>query len=188
MTNQTQLKILFWNANCIQNKTEEFQSSANQLNLDIIIIDETKINPKTYLKIKNYHTYRTHTSSPMGNHYHEGTAVLVYSYLYQSKNQHVFNINNHLNRTPPNTYFFCQKKTQQTSGPTRSNKLINDSNWFVVCYVNAKYPLWHSCTNLADNILYNHAQNQNYSIVAPDTPTHHSLMSKNRLDILDSYN
>lgn len=78
MTNQAQLKILFWIANGIQNKTEKLQTLANKLNLDIIVIDETKINPKTNLKI------RTDTDPPMGNRYHGGTAVLVHRRIVHS--------------------------------------------------------------------------------------------------------
>lgn len=52
--------------------------------------------------------------------------------------------------------------------------------------LNTKHYLWNSCcTNAADSILYPYAQNSDYSIIAPDTPTRFSTISHYRPDVLD---
>lgn len=52
--------------------------------------------------------------------------------------------------------------------------------------MNAKYSLWYShCTNPAGNILYNHVQSCDYSILDPEISFYHSPILENRLDVLD---
>jgi len=51
---------------------------------------------------------------------------------------------------------------------------------------NAKHPLWNSQrTNAAGLTLLNHMEENDYLIVAPDTPTHHPDQRHHQPDVLD---
>lgn len=65
------------------------------------------------------------------------------------------------------------------------NLLIN-SAFIIAVDLNSKHPLWNSRKiNSAGTILNNHLQQNNYSILAPDTPTHFPSSNKYRPDVLD---
>jgi len=52
--------------------------------------------------------------------------------------------------------------------------------------LNAKHPFWHSrCSNAVGNILYNHAQNDDYIVAAPSSPTFFPAIAGHRPDVLD---
>jgi len=51
------LIIIFWNCNGIKHKINELQIFARLNNIQIILLQETKISPLTILKIPNYFTY-----------------------------------------------------------------------------------------------------------------------------------
>jgi len=59
MDNSQPLKIIFWNANGIQQKINELSALLNKIKVDIILIGETKLHPNNLLKFQNFHTYRS---------------------------------------------------------------------------------------------------------------------------------
>jgi len=67
------------------------------------------------------------------------------------------------------------------------NKLTTQSDFFVIeGDFNTKHPMWNSrCSNPAGNILYNHARNASYTVLAPDTPTFFPVVPGHRPDVID---
>jgi Reverse transcriptase (RNA-dependent DNA polymerase)/Endonuclease-reverse transcriptase len=192
MSNNQPLKIMFWNANGILNKTQELQALAIQLKLDIILISETKLIPRNCLKLTNYFTYRTDNPRSVDNgNGHGGTAILIHrriphkqvclkttmsttSVIISSGSQQI-------------TISAAYKSPNQALDPLDLTKLTTGSDWFIAAGdFNAKHPLWNSrLANTAGKILYQHAQNSDYSIIAPDSPTYFPNARKNRPDVLD---
>jgi exonuclease III len=56
--NLNNLTILFWNANGLNNKINEFRDFAENSDIDIILIQEAKLNPEHRCNISNYSLYR----------------------------------------------------------------------------------------------------------------------------------
>lgn len=67
-----------WNANGLNQRSQELKAFLYQHNIDIMLISETHYTSKNYLKIPNYTTY--HTQHPDGTA-HGGTAVIIKSTL-----------------------------------------------------------------------------------------------------------
>lgn len=61
------LYILYWNSNGIKNKIYELQVLGIKLKIDIILLYETRISPKTNIKISNYHNYQNEPLSIHGS-------------------------------------------------------------------------------------------------------------------------
>ena len=72
------LKIVFWNANGLNPKLNELSAFINQNKIDIVLIGETKLNPSTKIKIRNYHLYRTDAIPRPGSAASGGTAILIH--------------------------------------------------------------------------------------------------------------
>lgn len=75
MSNQ---RILHWNSNGIKTKINELHTLILNMNIDIILINETHLKPNINLKIQNYITYRNDLQPIRGSPAHGGTAVLVH--------------------------------------------------------------------------------------------------------------
>lgn len=190
MTN-TPLKIISWNANSIKNKINELTALINKLNIDIILLCETKLTPKLQLKIRNYHTYRTDNLLQSGNHASGGTAVLVHRRLVHRQ----ITLNTSISSTTieiasgNNTIHISAiyKAPNKQLKISDLNILTQSCDWFIVAGdFNAKHPYWNSrCVNAAGSVLYNHASHTDYSIIAPDTPTHFPNNPHHRPDVLD---
>lgn len=60
-------------------------------------------------------------------------------------------------------------------------------NWSIAASdFNTKHPLWNNLiSNYASNILYNHAQYNDYVVLAPSTPTYYPYSQCNKPDVLD---
>lgn len=72
------LKIIFWNSNGITHKLNELHSLVLNHNIDIILLNETRLPPTGKLHLSNYHTYRNDLPSRCGRPAHSGTAVLIH--------------------------------------------------------------------------------------------------------------
>lgn len=192
MSNNQPLKIMFWNANGILNKTQELQALATQLKLDIILINETKLIPRNRLKLINYFTYRTdNPRATDSGHGSGGTAILIHRRIphkqvclntTMSSTSIIISSGSHQIRVSS-----VYKSPNHALDPLDLTELTTGSDWFIAAGdFNAKHPLWNSrLTNTAGTVLYQHAQNSDYSIIAPDTPTHFSNTPRNKPDVLD---
>lgn len=66
MNNQS-LRILNWNANDINKKLLEHGVLIQKTKTDIILLEETKLNTKTPLKLSNFITYCTDNTPRVGS-------------------------------------------------------------------------------------------------------------------------
>lgn len=187
----TNLKILHWNANGISKRINELSALASSIKLDIILIGETHLKPNLTLKIPNYFTYRNDLPSRPSSKAHGGTAILIHrNIIHQSIQTNtklqstsiLIKINNE-SLLVSSVY----KSPSATLDPSDLDLLINSADNFIIAGdLNSKHPLWNSRkTNCAGTVLYNHLQQTNYSIIAPDTPTHFPNSNKYRPDVLD---
>jgi len=187
----TNLKILHWNANGISKRINELSALASSIKLDIILIGETHLKPNLTLKIPNYFTYRNDLPSRPGSKAHGGTAILIHrNIIHQSIQTNtklqstsiLIKINNE-SLLVSSVY----KSSSATLDPSDLDLLINSADNFIIAGdLNSKHPFWNSRkTNCAGTVLYNHLQQNNYSIIAPDTPTHFPNSNKYRPDVLD---
>lgn len=185
------LKIIHWNANGITKIINELKAFISTNNPDIILLNETYLKPNLSLKIPNFITYRNDLPLIRGSSAHGGTAILVHrKIVHQSPN-----INTKLQST--SILIKINNKTTLISSvykPPSStlltsdlNLLINDAeNIIIAGDLNSKHPLWNSRrTNAAGLILYNHLLQNDYTVIAPDTPTHFPSCKKYRPDVLD---
>lgn len=72
-----ELKIISWNCNGIENKIPELTAFVKQNKIDIILLGETRLNPKTKISIPNYHIYRTDRPKTPTSPSSGGTAILI---------------------------------------------------------------------------------------------------------------
>lgn len=74
MESNTKLKISIWNANGLVNHGQEIKSFITIHNLDVLLISETHMTTKSFIKIPNYSIY--YTNHPAGTA-RGGTAVII---------------------------------------------------------------------------------------------------------------
>lgn len=72
------LRILHWNSNGILNKIQELQLLINNLNIDVILLNETHLKPTATLKLPNYFIYRSDLPPVRGSPAHGSTAIIVH--------------------------------------------------------------------------------------------------------------
>lgn len=72
------LRILFLNSNGIINKIQELKILINNLNIDVILLNETYLKPTSKIKITNYITYRSDLPPVRDSPAHGGTAIMVH--------------------------------------------------------------------------------------------------------------
>lgn len=184
------LRILHWNSNGIAKKINELQAFISTHNINIILLSETRLNPNIKLKIPNFTTYRT-DMPPKHGIPHGGTAVLVHrniTHLPVKLNTQIqsTSIKIQLN----NTEMLITSVYKPPKSPLSHNDLdilTSSADWMVAAGdLNAKHPLWNSHTiNQAGISLYQHASSNDYSILAPDSPTHFPTNPHHRPDVLD---
>jgi len=173
--------ILFWNCNGIKHKLNELYTFSKQNNIHVILLQETRINRITPLKLPNYFTYRQDRppkprTSPSG-----GTAILVRKNIIHSQE--------HLQTAMDSTSIIIQLGNDNVRISSLYNRpntplqltdleaLTNQNHQFIAAGdLNAKHPSWNSrTTNTSGRLLHNHMESSNsYTICAPDSPTHHS--------------
>lgn len=151
------IKILHWNANGVHKKQNELQALVNKLNIDIIILSETKLSPSTTLKISNYHTFKNDHPPKRGTHAHGDTAVLVH--------RKIAHTNTHLLTQISTTSIIIKignnevlitsvyKPSSASLSTGNLDKLPRSADWFITAGdFNTKHLMWYShVSNPADN-------------------------------------
>lgn len=172
------LKIVQWNSNGILRKQNELENFVSKHKIDIILLCETKLSTNTKLKIRNFHTYRNDLPPKRGSPANGGTAVLVHRKIVH---QHI-----QLNTSIQSTSIKISINSNETLitaiyKPPNAiltyndlDLLTNSSNWFISAGdYNAKHPLWFNrISNRAGTTLFNHVSQNDYTIIAPDSPTY----------------
>lgn len=185
------LRILYWNSNGIKSKTNELYAFMSKTNVDIVLLNETKLKPINQLKFRNYHVYRSDNTSVLRGHACGGTAALVHRRIVHRRIIIPTTISSTTVEISMGNYQIqisaVYKSPNQPLKTDDLNALTNGNHWFIVAGdLNAKHPLWHSrCSNAAGIILYNHAVNDDYTVTAPDTQTLFPGVTSHRPDVLD---
>lgn len=188
------LKILSWNCNGINQKIQELTTFVKLHNINIILLGETRLNPKTPLKIPNFHVYRNDHQPPARTPPHGGTAVLVRRGIVH---QHV-NIQTEFDSTSINVKLGNEiaqitavyKSPGATLKSSDLDALTNHNGPFIIGGdLNAKHTDWHCLhSNKSGKTIAQHAESTNrYTIVASDSPTHYPYISTHRPDVLDLF-
>lgn len=185
------LKIIHWNSNGILGKTQELQTYLRQYHTDIILLNETHLEPKHKLKIPNYFVYRNDLQPAPGSKAHGGTAVLVHRRIVHqpislNTSLQSCSIKIQINNTEVlvSAIYKPPKAQLQISD---LDTLTNSAEWTIAAGdLNAKHTLWNSRShNHAGNILYNHIQSNDYIVTAPHSPTFYPSIATHRPDVLD---
>jgi Reverse transcriptase (RNA-dependent DNA polymerase)/Endonuclease-reverse transcriptase len=186
------LRIVYWNCQGVRNKRSELIQLINKLKIDILMLNETHLNPKIKLKIPNYHIYRTDRQSNSTTNCGGGTAVLVHHKITHNLITIQTNsIENTTIHTALNGHEIrlgaLYKSPRVTISTSDIDNLMNtNANVILAGDLNAKNPIWHShSTNLAGRSLQNHMESHHYIITAPDTPTHFPDNHRHNPDVLD---
>jgi len=82
------LRILYWNSNGIKSKTNELHALMLKTNVDIVLLNETKLKLLNQLKLRNYNVYRSDNTSSLRGHVCGGTATLVHRRIVAQTNYH----------------------------------------------------------------------------------------------------
>lgn len=186
-----ELKIISWNCNGIESKIPELTKFVKQNKIDIILLGETRLNPKNKISIPNYHAYRTDRPKTPTAPSSGGTAILIRKNIIH---QHVI-----LPTTVESTtiHLKLKNKITQISAVYKSPRVIlhhNDLNiltnhngpFIIAGDLNSKHPSWNSLsTNTAGRKLLHHSEANNYTIIAPDSPRHYPYIPTHRPDVLD---
>lgn len=178
------LRILSWNCNGIGNRIPELTAFIKIHNVNIILLGETRLDPKTPLKIQNVHTYRTDRQPQPRSPPNGGTAVLIRRGIIH---QHV-NIHTELDSTSVNIKL--ENNIAQISAVYKSpgaalkstdlDALTNhDGPLIIGGDLNAKHTDWHSLhCNKSGKTLAQHAERTNsYSVTASDSLTHYPYIA-----------
>lgn len=184
------LRMAFWNANGLLKNLHELRIFANTHALDILLINETHLNPSQTPKLSNYTLYRNDRLHTRGG----GTAIFV-----KSKIAHKHNITPTLSSIESTSITIYTKH----SGPLRINSIYhrpqdkldpNDLDALLVGHTptilagdfNSKHSDWNSrITNTNGRILRKYANTHpEISIAGPIAPTHFPNTGV-RPDVLD---
>jgi hypothetical protein len=190
----TNLKIMSWNCNGISNKIQELKTFIKLHNINIILLSETRLNPKTSFKIPNFHIYRYDRQPLPRQTPNGGTAVLVrrgivHQYINISTKPDSTTINVKLGNEI--TQITAVYKSPCTALKfTDLDAITNHSGPFIIGDdLNAKHTDWHSLLcNKSGKTIVQHAESTNrYFIAASDSPTHYPYVPNHRPDVLDIF-
>ncbi|KAL5237496.1 hypothetical protein ACI65C_004906 [Semiaphis heraclei] len=131
-------------------------------------------------------------STPSGQRSAGGTAILVANKLIHYEMPiHTDSLENttiHIQINNRETRLSAIYKRPQNALLTQDIQNLLDTGLPTILAgdLNAKHPVWNSQrTNTADLVLLNHMEENNYLVVAPDTPTHHPDQRHHQPDVLD---
>ncbi|GBN17069.1 hypothetical protein AVEN_153817-1 [Araneus ventricosus] len=71
------LKIVFWNANGLKTKINEFRFFANKYCPDAIVLQDTHLIPDRKIFLANYNSYYSYRANQHPQHPSGGTAILI---------------------------------------------------------------------------------------------------------------
>jgi len=115
-------------------------------NIDIVLLNETKLKPLNQLKLRNYHVYRSDNTSGLRGHACSGTAALVHRRIVHRRIIIPTTISSTTVEISMDNYQIqisaVYKSPNQPMNTDDIDALINGNLWFVVAGdLNAKHPL-----------------------------------------------
>jgi retron-type reverse transcriptase len=187
------LEILLWNANGLLQRRSELDIFLHDKRIDLALITETHLTPNLTFFLPDYLCYRT--DHPDGRA-HGGSAILIKSSLLHFpcppfQNQKIqcstisldcfsFQLNISSVYCPPRHQISIQEFSQLFSSLGHKFLLGGD--------LNAKNQYWGSRTsNPKGRNLYQTAQNENLTIITPNSPTYWPSSPSRRPDLLDIF-
>lgn len=183
--------MIYWNAQGLGNKRSELIQLINHLKIYIVLLNETHLNHTKTFKIPNFIIYRNDRSS-RGKTNCGGTTILTRRNIsHQPIQIQTTNIENTIIHIEFNKKELrlgaIYKSPNKNLAHSDLTKLLNTSaNTILAGNLNAKNPIWHSNTiNTAVRALQNHMEKNNYTTVAPNSPTHYPDIRHHRPDVLD---
>lgn len=186
MANSAKIKMMTWNCCTIKDKLLELKEHIYQNDIDVIGLNETRLNPDHKLKIRGYKVYRNDRNSCGG-----GVAILIKNKIKHSQ----------LHTPTLDTLEAISIQIETTVGNITTtavynppNKLItendlnaifkNHNKTIVFGDLNAKSIIWNCpIINRNGRTITNYANKHNIQIAAPTDPTHYP--TRGRPSVLD---
>lgn len=164
------LKILTWNANGVRHKTNELEHLINEQDIDIVFVQESKLNKISPTKINNYDII----NKPNGQIY----GLLIYikrniSYSEVTKLTHSYeNCGIKINNT---TIFNAYISPNLNINTQDLDTMLNsDSKVMIIGDHNAKHQNWNNHkSNKNGRIITNYISNTNYTLAYPENSYTH---------------
>ena len=189
------LKIISWNSASLPSRMGELRELVSRTDPDIILIQETQLNPTSRVSIPNYSCYRddhqpTSDQNPYTKH---GTAIFIRSTI------------PHFQIPSPNMTYTQATVVQFTlqsfspiniasvyvknkPGPSLINELetltADHSQFILGGDFNAHHRRWTSKHNSAGSLLSTFSDNNGFNIIAPPTPTRYGTNSQSTIDLV----
>lgn len=192
MSVSKQLKIMFWNAQSIANRSKQQQLEIilQSEKIDIILIAESFLKQHHNFSIKNFTVYRNDRQSQA----HGGVMIAVRNTIYHKTcepidTQIIENISIEVNLHDVLTRItaaYCPKSSPHFADDI---KLLTGTNskFMIFGDLNAKHSAWNcSSINTSGNSLFSLQQNNEFIIYHPDSHTHypHSGQTPSTIDLL----
>jgi hypothetical protein len=187
-----QLRLVFWNANGLQNKRHDLELFARHHALDVILVNETHLRAGYRANIPGYVLHRDDRTDRKGG----GTAIYIKSGLRHYKEPTPVLL--HAEVTSVVIELTDGEKIRAVSIYNPPNRLLlsTDLNLIfrstiptiVAGDFNSKHPQWNSsCVNRNGQVLFDYAQRRQLTvhIDAPSTPTFFHMMIPGYADVLD---
>ena len=183
------LTLMYWNANGVRRDYNILTEFLEEQCVDILLINETHLTANKRLTIRNYCIYRN--DGPRAPH--GGTAIAIKSTLHH---RHVptpnfTNLEATFIEIPTNNThlqfgaIYCSPSLPLLQSDldllhSMANNYIHTGDF------NAKNTIWNSLiTTARGKLLEEHANLNNYNIIAPNEPTHYPYNNQHRPDVLD---
>lgn len=177
MSNASELRILYWNADGIHKKQQELLDLAvSDLNVDIIALNETRLTGRLTLKIPGFSCYRI-DQHPNGSG--QGVAILVRADIDHSvvaspptHNLEAIGISLPLKDGNITLYSVYQSPNRTLLASDISALMASGNKLLIMGDLNAKYPYWSpGPINQHGTTLYELMVNDEFIIHAPNDPT-----------------
>uniref|UniRef100_A0A6M2DPJ2 Putative reverse transcriptase panstrongylus megistus n=1 Tax=Xenopsylla cheopis TaxID=163159 RepID=A0A6M2DPJ2_XENCH len=182
------IKLMYWNANGIYKKVTELQYIANERDIDVILLQETHLNPSRHIHIPNYTIYRHDTTRG------RGTAILVRNHLRHEEialpdlstaEATAINIGRGSNKITVTSAYVPSNKFRKRDF---TNLLGLGDRVLIAGDINAQHPTWHcSSANSNGQKLFRmiYSRSSDCSPHHTDAPTRYSSTPGHNNSIID---
>ena len=195
--NQTlnSLKIISWNSASLPSRMGELRELVSRTNPDIVLVQETQLNPTNRVSIPNYSCYRDdrQPQSNLNPYTKHGTAIFIRStipHFQISSPNMVYTqatvVQFTLHGLPP--FNIASVYVKNRPGHSLINELetltANHSEFILCGDFNAHHRRWTAKYNAAGSMLSTFSDNNSFDIIAPPTPTRYGTNSQSTIDLV----
>lgn len=171
-----QLRVVFWNARGVRHKWDELKELIAELEVDILLLNETYLTPLHRPRVNGFELYRTDRVDRPGG----GTAILVRSGIKhktvtipEMDALEVTGVDVHTSAGPMVIYSVYSPPTLPL--PARDLAVLFDGSGtptIVAGDLNANHDSWGNGNNTQGRALFTFAETRPIDIAAPPEPTH----------------